>query len=400
MTTLAVAVAIFSVTLVLILLKDFDAATEAKVSELQNSSFERMAALENEARVFTKSLGFNIFIHHQDKDLAAFYSNDTSSHYLSTQDAKKLVDSDFAYLNHLLPFLRGRYALPEFGGEVIIAGIEGEVYIKRKFQAPLEVKIESGQVQLGYRVAQKLNKKVGDTIQIGEKTHEITHLRSQLGSKDDMMVFMNLKDAQTLLNQNGNISGILALSCNCAVGDISPIQKGLATMIPHAEVVEFAIRAKARQQARAAIKKAVDGEIRDIMATRDGLRAQLRSFSTLFAIVMVVSASSLLFFLYTHNVKERRHEIAILRTLGVRLSKIYSVFILKAFALSLLGAGLGYVVSMLAGLKLSTSIQPIWSSMFFGLLFSSAFAVSVIASMIPVVVAARREPSLVLNEED
>jgi putative ABC transport system permease protein len=165
-------------------------------------------------------------------------------------------------------------------------------------------------------------------------------------------------------------------------------------------VVEFAIQAKARQQARKAIKTAVRGEITDIMNTRKELRGQLQQFSSLFALVMVISASLLLFFLYAHNVKERRHEIAILRTVGVRVSKIFGLFIAKALVLALMGSSLGYVGAMLLGAKLSASIQPVWSLAFFGLLFGAAALVSVVASLLPTVVAARRDPSLVLNEED
>jgi ABC-type antimicrobial peptide transport system permease subunit len=396
----AVAVAILSVTTVLILLKDFDAGTESKIGKLENSSFQRMTALENEARVFTKSLGFNIFVYHREQDLTHFYAEDQSTHYLDHGDAQFLADSNFAYLNHLLPFLRHRYHLTEFGGEVIIAGLEGEIHIKRKFQAPLEVRIEAGQVQLGHAVATKLSKKTGDTIKIANKEYKVTHVRSQLGIKDDLMVFMNLTEAQELLNLQGKLSGILALSCNCAAGDIEPIRKGLKKLIPHAQVVEFAIQAKARQQARKAIKTAVRGEITDIMNTRKELRGQLQQFSSLFALVMVISASLLLFFLYAHNVKERRHEIAILRTVGVRVSKIFGLFIAKALVLALMGSSLGYVGAMLLGAKLSASIQPVWSLAFFGLLFGAAALVSVVASLLPTVVAARRDPSLVLNEED
>lgn len=396
----AVAVAVLSVTTVLILLKDYDASTEGKIVDLQRSSFERMTELENEARMFTKSLGFNIFICHGEQELSRFYAEDQNTHYLSPKEAQTLAQSNFAYLNHLLPFLRHRYRLPEFGGEVIIAGIEGEIHIKRKFQAPLEVRIETGEVQLGHDVAQKLNKKKGDKLSIGKREYHITHVRSQLGIKDDLMIFMNLGDAQNLLNLQGKLSGILALSCNCAAGDIEPIREGLKKLIPSAQVVEFAIQAKARQQARQAIKTAIQGEIKDILNTRKELRGQLQQFSELFATVMVISASLLLFFLCAHNVKERRHEIAILRTVGVRTHRILAVFTSKALLLALLGSSLGYSSAMLLGGHLSNAIQPVWSLNFFTLLFGSSAAVCIIASLLPAIVAARRDPSSVLNEED
>ncbi|MDD2600881.1 MAG: hypothetical protein PHO37_16940, partial [Kiritimatiellae bacterium] len=160
----AVVVATLAVTASLHLLAQFDSQTQRAVHALQLRSQERMNNLENEARVFAKSLGFNIFIYHAEQRLETFYADDLNTHYLTTAQSRALAAADFALLNHLLPFLRQRYNLPEFEGEVIIAGLEGEIYIKQKFQQPLEVAIKPGEVQLGYSVAKQLKKSVGDTI--------------------------------------------------------------------------------------------------------------------------------------------------------------------------------------------------------------------------------------------
>ena len=58
----AVAVAVLSVTASLHLLAAFDRQTQTEIHALQQRSQERMDALENEARIFAKSLGFNIMI--------------------------------------------------------------------------------------------------------------------------------------------------------------------------------------------------------------------------------------------------------------------------------------------------------------------------------------------------
>ena len=47
---------------------------------------------------------------------------------------------------------------------------------------------------------------------------------------------MNLVDAQNLLGLKDKISGIMALSCNCAAGDIDPIRNGVRQIIPDADV--------------------------------------------------------------------------------------------------------------------------------------------------------------------
>jgi len=398
----AVATAVLSVAVSLHLMQAFDATTEARIAELQNRSQERMDALENEARVFAKSLGFNIFIYHEKQELGTFHATDTNTHYLTMEDARRLARANLDLLTHHLPFLRHRYHLPAFGGEVIIAGLEGEIFIKRKFQKPLEVKIEPGQVQLGQAVASRLEKVSGDSLRIGTKEYAVTHVREQLGTKDDLMLFMNLEDAQDLLGLPGKVSGILALSCNCAAGDLQPIRQGVRTFIPTADVVEFAVRARARQRAREVIRTAAEAEIDDILTTRTDLRQQLSRFSALIAVVIVGAGAVSLFFLYTHNVKERRHEIAILRTLGVRMWKVYLVFAAKSLLLAGLGAPAGYGVAIPAGRWLTGATAPaeaVFNPRLLAGLFIASACVSILASLIPVILAGRQDPGLVLNEE-
>jgi len=395
--SMAVAVAVLSVTASLHLLADFDHQTQKEISELQYRSQKRMDALENEARIFAKSLGFNILIYNRAQRLETFHADDVNTHYLTIGQAHALATAELGILNHQLPFLRHRYPLPAFDGEVIIAGLEGELFIKRSFQQPLEVSIAHGEVQLGYAVAKRLGAKVGDSIPIGDASYKVTLCRKSLGTKDDIVVFMNLKDSQALLGLKDQISGILALSCNCAGGNVALIRKGAQRIIPEAEVVEFTIRAKARQTARAAIKKAAEAEVSDIVKSRQTMRVQLERFSLFFAGLTVAAAAVLLFFLYSHNVKERRHEIAILRTLGVRTLQLVRLFVVKAALLAAVGTLAGYF-GALALVQSIVSNAPFSTGLFFRLL-AAACLVSSSASLIPVLIAARRDPGIVLNEE-
>ena len=397
----AVAVAVLSVTASLHLLAAFDRQTQTEIHALQQRSQERMDALENEARIFAKSLGFNILIYNGEQRLETFHADDVNTHYLTTEQARALAASEFGLLNHHLPFLRHRYRLPAFDGEVIIAGLEGEIYIKQRFQQPLEVRIEPGEVQLGHTVASRLALKAGDSITVGDAAYQVTLCRKPLGTKDDIVIFMNLADAQALLGLEDKISGVLALSCNCAAGDIAPIRTGVRKIIPGAEVVEFAIRAKARQSARAAIQKAAEAEVADITRSRMTLRAQLERFSTLFAGLTVAAAVVLLFFLYSHNVKERRHEVAILCTLGVRTLQIYRLFVAKAALLAVVGGIAGYLgaLFLVQSITADATFATLWATARLLTMLGAASLVSISASLIPVMVSARRDPGIVLNEE-
>ena len=246
-----------------------------------------------------------------------------------------------------------------------------------------------------------MEKAVGDSIRIGDSDYEVTLCRSQLGTKDDIVIFMNLSDAQDLLGLKGKISGILALSCNCAAGDLEPIRNGVRKIVPEAQVVEFTVRAQARARARRVIADAAAAEKADIENSRKNFRKQLEQFSLLFPAITVAAASILLFFLYSHNVKERRHEIAILRTLGVNTIRIYYIFFVKALLLAVIGVLVGYIgsVSSMGSLGAESSFTQLWDWWLALMLLLSACFVSITASIIPVIIAAQQEPGTVLNEE-
>ena len=383
-----------------ILLDHFDSQTDAQVAALQMRAGERMNALENEARLFAKALGFNVFIYNAKQNMGRFYTSDTSDYFLTLADAEKLADSNMDMLNHLLPVLRSRYSWTEYGEDVVIGGIKGEIFVKRKWQEPMEVELLPGEVHLGYTIHQKLDLVQGDDITLAGKTYKATQLRDRLGTKDDITLFMNLGDAQTLLNLPGKISGILALSCNCVPGEIEPLRKALQHVLPQTEIVELTVRAKARARARKTIQEAAREELKDIHNSRSSLRETLTRFSVLFFGLMTIASAILLLFLYGNNVKERRSEIAILRTIGLSTVHIYILFMLKALLLALIGSVLGSVLGVGLGVLLSDGVvvEVSYYLTLVGVAVAGSCIISLLASWIPARSAAAGDPGVILNE--
>ena len=127
----------------------------------------------------------------------------------------------------------------------------------------------------------------------------------------------------------------------------------------------------------------------------------MRSLRVMLAGLMVLAAAVLLFFLYGHNVKERRHEIAILRTLGVRALQIYRLFVAKAVLLAIIGTLGGYLGALLLvqAMTSDATVATLWATVLLLELLAAANLISISASLIPVMLAARRDPGVVLNEE-
>ena len=79
-----------------------------------------MAEQREEARVFTKSLGFNILLLPAAQDPGEFHVRDASRHFFTSEEVRTLGDARLTTLNHLLPVLRQR--IREDDGDLVRAG--------------------------------------------------------------------------------------------------------------------------------------------------------------------------------------------------------------------------------------------------------------------------------------
>jgi putative ABC transport system permease protein len=108
------------------------------------------------------------------------------------------------------------------------------------------------------------------------------------------------------------------------------------------------------------------------------------------------------------NVRTRRDEIGILRTLGVSARHVLIMFMSRHVLLGVLGGALGFGAGVLSAVyfgaaRQGTSLQTIGTDFSWaGLLLASvggAAALAVIAGWIPALIATRQDPAVVLHEE-
>jgi len=104
--------------------------------------------------------------------------------------------------------------------------------------------------------------------------------------------------------------------------------------------------------------------------------------------------------LYANNVKERRAEIAILRTIGLSTKHIYFLFIFKAFLLALIASVLGSICGIILGVSLDNlgyeSID--YYLQLTGIAVLCSCLISILASWLPAKIAASQDPGVILNE--
>ncbi len=105
------------------------------------------------------------------------------------------------------------------------------------------------------------------------------------------------------------------------------------------------------------------------------------------------------------NVRERRIEIGILRSLGLHTKHILVVFLGKALILGTFGAVLGIIIPVILcrGLiSASSPDQTVWalvSAKTRGAVLLLTPIVTLLASWLPAMVAAQQDPAVVLSEE-
>ncbi|MBL7115288.1 MAG: hypothetical protein ISS35_05935 [Kiritimatiellae bacterium] len=376
-----------------------DAETEKLIAALEERAADRMAQLRDDARVFSKNLGFNILLLPGDQDAGRLYAENRSTAFFTRKQVQALGSAELATLNHLLPMLRHQIHWDQYDGNVILVGIEGEIYIKSpNFQKPIEERVDAGMVHIGNAIHKRLKLQIGAQLEIEGETFTVKRVLPQKGNIDDISLLMNLGDAQRLSGQPGKISGVLALSCNCAAGDLDPIRQELERVVQDVQVVEFSVRAQARQRARSAIGKRTKEEMQDITESRAILRSHVAQFATLLVSLVVVGAAIFLTVLTFASVRERRSEVALLRALGLGSLSIFALMLYKAVLTGLAGGIFGCLVGVLAG-RWILGISATATTPFMLSVISATVAIATLASALPALMAARIDPAVILNQE-
>jgi len=376
-----------------------DSQTALLVEALESRSIQRMAELRDEARKFSKNLGFNAMLLPAGQQLSELYAEDRSSHFLTEDQVDALAAARLESLNHLRPILRQGIIWSEKSRKIILVGVRGELYIKSpRWQKPIAQAIDPGAAHLGHALARDLGLKPGDSFQLQGTEFAVEYILPETGADDDISVRLDLIAAQRILGVSGKVSGILALTCNCADADPDMVKREVSKIVPDIQVVNFTARAQARKKARKAINLGADAEIEDIRKSRAELRAQAAGFARILVWLVGVGTVLLLSMLTLNSARMRQPEIAMLKALGMGTNGIAWLFLQKALltgiAGSLIGSVLGGLIArMIAGINAETGNGYIVA------VCGGSIIVAVLASLLPAFRAAAKEPADALSRE-
>ena len=389
----------------LTLLDGHDRRTDQIITRKTAETEARMKKLEDDYRKITKGLGFNILILPKDQNLGDLYAEDYATKYMPESYATTLSNSRIVTINHLLPSLQQKIKWPEQERTIILVGTRGEVpLMHRDPKKPLLAAVPTGTMVVGYELHRSLKLSIGDKLKLMGRELTVKKLHEERGTKDDITIWIDLKEAQELLDKKGLVNGILALECYCAGDRMAKIRNEISAILPETQVIEFATKAIARAEARDKAAIVARESLESEKKNRIRHRSEIEGFASVLVPVVILGCAAWVAILTFTNVRDRRAEIGILRAIGVRSNHILSIFLAKAALMGLWGALIGYAAGYVVGGSVGETGQAslgveLFNPAAFGLVLICAPLLSGIASWLPAMAAAQQDPAVVLREE-
>jgi len=342
-------------------------------------------ATRNETRLLTRNMGFNVRIIPGTSDMNQFWTDGYSNLTMNEDVVDRLMKQKSVNYAHLTATLHHRIQWRDKG--VVLTGIskeekepKGGTKSKMIFAIPME------KVYLGYELAHQFHIRERDTIQLLNKTYVVEKTLAETGSDDDIRIYFDLESLQSLISKEGQVNEVMAINCMCSTDNGDPLgelRAELAKIVPEAKVIMNSSIADARENQR----KMTD-----------------KYFAMLFPLLLVICAFWLGSVAMT-NVKDRTHEIGILKAIGFSGFKISKLFFMRALLIGVFGALIGFILGTWLSIQLGpnifkvtiVSVDPVYSLLIWALIAGPLFAS--ISSLLPVLWAVNQDAAQLLKEQ-
>jgi putative ABC transport system permease protein len=393
----------------IVLLRIYDLRTDVMLHQKEAELQKRMDTLQDDTRKAMLILGFNLVILPKDQDMADWYSEDYSVKYMPESYVDVLANSNIVSIQHLLPSLQQKIQWPERRRTIILVGTRGEVpKLHGDAKKPLEQPVPPGTITLGYELHRSLNLHAKDAVKLMGKTFIVRSCYKERGNKDDITAWINLKEAQELLGKKGLINAILALECLCNGNALPTIRKDLAAILPGTQVIERESSALARAEARMKVASEAVMTLEKERQGRETLRYEREHMASILMPVILSACALWIVLMGFINVRSRREEVGILRTVGVSAKRIFGLFIWKHASIGIVGGSIGFLLGSILPVAFGSADRTIrigtvgsftfWLGMA-ALALLGASSLAVVAGWIPAIIASRQDPADILREE-
>jgi len=217
---------------------------------------------------------------------------------------------------------------------------------------------ESDAVLIGLKVSRRFNVGVGDTLNINGTDFRVVGV-SRSSGLEEMMVYMDLREAQKILNAEGKVQQIMVVAKD--LPSVDKVANELKARYP-----DLAVSTYREQQHTAESMQRQYEEMLEKLAARLG---QIQVTANQVTLISLVATASMIFFTMLYTVRERTKEIGIMKALGFTNWNVMLQFMLEGIIISLIGGIVGAAIGSVGAPMLATLVLPqlrsnigIWSS--------------------------------------
>ncbi|HWI55257.1 MAG TPA: FtsX-like permease family protein, partial [Desulfobacteria bacterium] len=231
-----------------------------------------------------------------------------------------------------------------------------------------------GDVLLGSQAAGELNKKTGDKLEVKGKTYTVTGIIEETGNQEDMVIFMDLNELQTITGKSGTVS-FVEVSALCSTCPIEDITAQISGKIPGTKV----------------------SAIKEVVQARKDFVDRFAQMGIYVSIIVLVVGSLVVLITMMSSVSERTREIGIFRAIGFRKGHVISVILMESGMISIVGGIAGYLAGMAAAIIVAPVIAQMevkipWDFKIALAAMVIAVGMGLAASVFPALKASRQDP--------
>jgi len=350
-------------------------------------------------------LGYNAIVLPKDQSLGDWYAEDFAANTMPESWSPRLAGAK-DLVDRYLPQLRQKLTWKEKQWTILVVGVGQERILDTSVceDAPLARTIPRGSCVVGYELHNALGLKTGQETAILGGVFRIEKCEQELGTKDDISIWMDLADAQQLLNKSDAINEILIVEHFSVWGNLTEVRRRMAGVLPDCQVVEIASETLSRAHARIKVAEEAQASVEQEREKRARLQAERHSAMTKLIPLGFLACAVWIGFLMVLNVRERAPEIGVLRAIGFRARDVRTLVLSKACLLGVAGGLAGFVFGTMVAILPEDQAQ-VGSAMGLGIALAQlglaeamAVAACVLGSWLPARAAVALDPAEVLHE--
>jgi ABC-type lipoprotein release transport system permease subunit len=332
-----------------------------------------------------KNMGHNLLIIPRTADPRSVYLCSDDQVLFPDQTTREMSKGLSLSSRYYVSVLQARAEIE--GQELLLTGIEP---VARKDETAekgnMVLPLAEDEARLGHESARKLQKEVGQSVEIMGRELRVVEVLPPKATLDDCRVYVNLARCQQMLGQQGRISFILAFLC-LRGGSLDRSMKlqeqNLSESFPEFRQISRMDIAQGRYLAR--------------MTTQKFLYYLLGIVGA--ATVVVISVTGL------QEVGDRRHETGIMIAMGVSHTYVVCLYLAKTLALALTASLAGFLLGSALAVHFTTpflvvNTRPVtilWEQL--PTVAALTCAVAVLAETAPVIKLLRLDPNTILAEQ-